>query len=179
MPSFVPMETRTLPSRGVQAIGRSESLFRREQGGFLGISKGWQPTSTGWDPSWKMAALPGLGVLAPKAIFFWRTSSGKGRALHARKESITTTPTLSPFGPPAHRKRTGGNAMPRLEFGLGTRTRRPRLSEKTAFRIVTGPYPARASPSDRPPPRRGGLRTPGRGAYRQPERRLLLATGSS
>jgi hypothetical protein len=40
VPSFVPMETRTLPSRGVQAIGRSESLFRKEQGGFLGHFQG-------------------------------------------------------------------------------------------------------------------------------------------
>jgi len=162
-----------------------------------------------------MAALPGLGVLAPKAIFFGALPRGRGRlctparkasrqpqhypllghrlivnapvgmrclglssalacgradrvpprkppfassrgpppqghpnsdspprggAGSARPEGThTANPNVASSWPPAHRKRTGGNAMPRLEFGLGMRTRRPRPSEKNASRVVSGP----------------------------------------
>jgi hypothetical protein len=145
VPSFVSMETRTLPSRGVQAIGRSESLFRKEQGGFLGHFQGLATSLHGVGSVLENGRLARFRCLGSQGHIFWRTSSGKGRALHARKESITTTPTLPPFGPPAHRKRTGGNAMPRFESGLGMRTRRARPSEKTASRVVSGPSPARPS----------------------------------
>jgi hypothetical protein len=48
-----------------------------------------------------------------------------------------------PFRPPAYHQRTGANDMPRLAYGLATRARRPRPSEETALRAISGPSPAR------------------------------------
>jgi hypothetical protein len=51
------------------------------------------------------------------------------------------------------------HVMPRLPYGLATRTRRPRPSEKIAFRVIPGSSP-QGHPCWASPPRRGGLRTP-------------------
>jgi hypothetical protein len=68
--------------------------------------------------------------------------------------------------------------MPRLAYGLATRARRPRPSEKIALRVIPG-----FSPQGRltlaGPPRRGGLCTPVTTAQRQPKCCLPWATGSS
>jgi hypothetical protein len=85
----------------------------------------------------------------------------RGGAGSARPEGThTANPNVASSWPPAHRKRTGGNAMPRLEFGLGTRTRRARPSEKIAFRAVPGFPRARPSSHRLAIPRRGGLARP-------------------
>ena len=47
-------------------------------------------------------------------------------------------PKIASYWPPAYRKRTGENAMPRLESGLRTRTHGVRPSEKIAFRVIRG-----------------------------------------
>jgi len=221
VPSFVSVETRTLPSRGVQAIGRSESLFRKEQGGFLGHFQGLATNLHGVGSVLeKMAALPGLGVLAPKAIFFGALPRGRGGlCTPARKASrqpqhypllghrlIVNAPVgmrclglspalacgrgdrvpprktplassrgpppqghpssdspprggagsarpqgwlgpnryMSPLGPRVIFEACGGNEMPGLAFGLTTRARRPRPSEKTPS--ASSPiFPARPS----------------------------------
>jgi hypothetical protein len=71
--------------------------------------------------------------------------------------------------------------MPWLEYGRTTRTHRVRPSEKTAHRVISGPFSGRPS---RPwlAPRRGGLRTPVKATRAQPRRvpakghrRFLLA----
>ena len=65
-----------------------------------------------------------------------------------------TSPNVASSRPPAHRKRTGENAMPRLESGLARRTHRVRPSEETAFCAISGPSTARPSCPGWPP--RGG-----------------------
>ena len=82
----------------------------------------------------------------------------EGRAPHARRNGIGLTRACLPcalgssFTP-------GNHDMPWLASGLTSGTRRPRPSEKIAFRVVP-----RSSPLGRPyragPPRRGGLCTP-------------------
>jgi hypothetical protein len=69
----------------------------------------------------------------------------EGRAPHARKGRRHTSPNVASSRPPAHRKRTGENAMPRLESGLARRTHGVRPSEKTAVRVISGLFPARPS----------------------------------
>jgi hypothetical protein len=57
--------------------------------------------------------------------------------------------------------------MPRFESVPYLRTRRARPSEKTTPQRYFGPFPARPLTRARPP-RRGGLRTPGRSAQASP-----------
>jgi len=52
-------------------------------------------------------------------------------------------PKIASYWPPAYRKRTGENAMPRLESGLRTRTHGVRPSEKTAPRAFSGRHLSR------------------------------------
>jgi len=79
-----------------------------------------------------------------------------------RTPAMTPLDTLErvPGRPPALRLPLGGHAMPGLAYGLATRARRPRPSEKTAFLAVPGVSPARPSQLGLSTPRRGGLRTP-------------------
>jgi len=50
-------------------------------------------------------------------------------------------PKIASYWPPAYRKRTGENAMPRLGSGLATRTHGVRPSEKIGFSVIRGFYP--------------------------------------
>jgi len=78
-----------------------------------------------------------------------------GGAGSARPEGThTANPNVASSWPSAHRKRTGGNAMPRLESGLARRTHGVRPSEETAFCAISGPSTARPSCPGWPP--RGG-----------------------
>ena len=63
----------------------------------------------------------------------------------------------------------GGNGMPRLASGLATRTRRPRPSEKTTPRAISGFAPVRPSRLRLAISRRGGLRTPAMTPLASPE----------
>ena len=76
-------------------------------------------------------------------------SSRRGGAGSARPEGRhTANPNVASYCPPVHRKRTGGNAMPRLAHGLPTRTRRARPSEKTATTVIPGLAPLGRPSSD-------------------------------
>ena len=59
--------------------------------------------------------------------------------------------------------------MPRLAYGLATRTRRPRPSEKTTPRAISGFAPVRPSRLRLAISRRGGLRTPAMTPLASPE----------
>jgi hypothetical protein len=69
--------------------------------------------------------------------------AAEGRAPHAREEGIARNPILPPFWPPASRRPVGRDDLPRFASGPYLRTRRPRPSEKIAFRAISGPFPAR------------------------------------
>jgi len=68
---------------------------------------------------------------------------GAGSARPERRHHAN--PNIAPSWPPASRKGTGANAMPCHSSGRTVRARRPRPSEKTAFRVI--PWPSRARPS--------------------------------
>jgi hypothetical protein len=76
------------------------------------------------------ASSPGL---PPKAILARIAHPSEGRAPHARGDGLRLTgacalsATRRSFGPDYH-------VVPRLDYGLGIRTRRPRPSEKTTSR---------------------------------------------
>jgi hypothetical protein len=79
------------------------------------------------------ASFPGLPRKATLACI---AHAAEGRAPHARNDG--TTPTLPPFGHRFIVNACGGNEMSRRTYGLATRARRPRPSEKTALRAVSG-----------------------------------------
>jgi hypothetical protein len=93
------------------------------------------------------ASFPGL---PRKAILACIAHPPEGRAPHARNDGITPRTTL-PLLPPAHRQPTRGNEIPCHPHGLATRARRPRPSEKTASRVVSGPSSVRPSVLGLPP----------------------------
>jgi hypothetical protein len=98
-------------------------------------------------------------LVCPRKAFFASLGHlAEGRAPHARNDG--TTPTLPPFGHRFIVNACGGNEMSRRTYGLATRARRPRPSEKSALHIIPGPFPARPSDLGASTPRRGGLRTP-------------------
>jgi len=67
----------------------------------------------------------------------------RGGAGSARPEGRhRAKPKIASYWPPAYRKRTGENAMPRLESGLATRTRGAHPSEKTTPDVISG-FPPR------------------------------------
>jgi hypothetical protein len=98
-----------------------------------------------------------------KAILPWTALPAEGRAPHARNDGIGLAgacphlATRYSFAPDDH-------VMPRLVSGLATRTRRPRPSEKTTFRVICpGGFPRKAIRTGlASPKRKGGLRTPAR-----------------
>ena len=155
VPSFVSVETRTLPSRGVQAIGRSESLFRKEQGGFLGHFQGLATNLHGVGSVLeKMAALPGLGVLAPKAIFFGALPRGRGGLC---------TPARKASRQPQHYPLLGHRLIVNAPVGMRCLGLSPALAcgrgdrvppRKTPLASSRGPPPQGHPSSDSPP--RGG-----------------------
>ena len=93
-----------------------------------------------------------------KAIPARITNPAEGRAPHARKQSMTPTLTLPPFGYRLVVNPSGGNASARIRpCHTGAETaplREKRLS------LDSRPFPARPSQLGWPTPRRGGLRTP-------------------
>jgi hypothetical protein len=88
-------------------------------------------------------------------------------------------PSAPPFGHRPFRPPTRNHDMPRLASGRYSLARRPRPSEETTPRAVSGPSSARPSHPRMVLPRRGGLRTPTRKASRQKQHCHLLATGPS
>ena len=90
-----------------------------------------------------------------------RANRGVGRAPHARKGRHCANPNVFSFRPPAFRALARNHDMPWFELGRSLRTRGAHPSEKTAFRVISGLFP-QGHPSLEGPPRRGGLRTPGR-----------------
>jgi hypothetical protein len=82
-----------------------------------------------------------LSPAFPRKAIRLGLTPAEGRAPHARKESITLTPTFAPFGHRLVVNLSGGNGMPRLAYGLATRARRPRPSEKNPFRAISSPSP--------------------------------------
>jgi hypothetical protein len=102
----------------------------------------------------------------------------EGRAPHARKEGPGLT-EVGRHGPMATGAPILGNGRPRHPYGLATRTRRARPSEKIAHRAISGPSSARPSRLGQLTPRRGGLRTPVMSTSRQPKCCLFLATNLS
>jgi hypothetical protein len=97
-------------------------------------------------------------VCPRKAFFASLDHLAEGRAPHARNDG--TTATLPPFGHRFIVNACGGNEMSRRTYGLATRARRPRPSEKSALHIIPGPSPTRPCSLGSSTPRRGGLRTP-------------------
>jgi hypothetical protein len=76
----------------------------------------------------------------------------RGGAGSARPQGRhSAAPKVASFWPPAHRKRTGENVMPRLESGLATRTHGVRPSEKTTLRVSPGSSPLGRLPLARLP----------------------------
>jgi hypothetical protein len=92
------------------------------------------------------------------AILVWIVHPGEGRAPHARKDGVGLAgacPHLATgrsFPPDDY-------VVPRHACGLAMGARRPRPSEKTASRVISGPSP-QGLLSWANPPWRGGLRTP-------------------
>jgi hypothetical protein len=100
-----------------------------------------------------------LGASSLKARYPRLALASEGRAPHARGDGLRLTgacalsATRRSFGPDYH-------VVPRLDYGLGIQTRRPRPSEKIALRVVPG-FPPRGHPTLAGPPLGGGgLRTP-------------------
>jgi hypothetical protein len=90
---------------------------------------------------------PGFSPRGHPSLDSPRGGAGSARPQGRRQ----TSPNVASSRPPAHRKRTGGNAMPRLASSLAKRTHGVRPSEKTALRVSPG-FSPRGHPSlDRPP----------------------------
>jgi len=83
----------------------------------------------------------------------------EGRAPHARIGRLGFHRGIVPRRHRAFDCPLYDHVMPRLEHVLAMRTRRPRPSEKIAFRVIPGSSP-QGHPCWASPPRRGGLRTP-------------------
>ena len=93
-----------------------------------------------------------------KAILPWMALPSEGRAPHARGERsrLTGAYTLWATRPSfAH----DNHVMPQFASGLASRTRRARLSEKTALRVISGLAAQGHLPLDRTP-LRWGLKRP-------------------
>ena len=101
---------------------------------------------------------PGVSPARPSQLG-WSTPRRGG----LRTPATTPLAPLEHFPgrPPALRLPPGRHAIPGLACGLPTRARRPRPSEKIAFRVIPWPSTARPSQLGLSTPRRGGLRTPG------------------
>ena len=136
-------------------------------------------TRKGWQALGETIFSPRIreGLSSPGMIMrgFWMSSGtagsprSHGRAGSARPQGRHhANPSAPPFGHRPFRPPTRNHDMPRLASGLATRTHGVRPSEKTAFRVISGPSRKAISPPPRPP-RRGGLRTPAREASRQPQ----------
>jgi hypothetical protein len=121
-----------------------------------------------------LAPSPGL---RRKAILPSDGPPAEGRAPHARKEALTLPPGDRPTTPPGVRIAPFDHVMPRLPYGLATRTRRPRPSEKSGLRAVPRFAPATPSPHRLAISRRGGLRTPVRDASVPPGDRPIRPPG--
>jgi len=83
----------------------------------------------------------------------WGPGFAEGRAPHARDGTIAS-PRHVPGWPPRHRQPSGGNEIPWPAFGLPTRARRPRPSEKTTLPVIPG-FSPQGHPSSDSPPRKG------------------------
>ena len=92
-----------------------------------------------------------------KAISPRTAHPGEGRPPHARKEGPGLT-EVGRHGPMATGAPILGNERPRHPYGLATRTRRARPSEKTAFRVISGPFSGRPSRLGQPPGGAGSAR---------------------
>ena len=62
----------------------------------------------------------------------------EGRAPHARKGRDRANPYVASFSPPTFRAPVRNHDMPSLASSLASRMRRPRPSEKIAFRVISG-----------------------------------------
>jgi len=89
----------------------------------------------------------------------------------------SASPGYAPARPPAFRLLLAGHAIPGLAYGLATRARRPRPSEKTPS--ASSPTFPRTAISPCLAPRRGGLRTPSRKGMRFTRACPRQATGCS
>jgi hypothetical protein len=89
----------------------------------------------------------------------WDASGGAGSARPQGWHDAN--PNIAPSWPPASRKGTGGKAMPCHSSGRTMRARRPRPSEKIAFRVIPWPSTARPSQLGLSAPRSNCLRCQG------------------
>jgi len=106
-------------------------------------------------------------ALPRKAIVTQIVHPAEGRAPHARNYGTMPTPTLPP---PGHRligDPSGWDGIRWPAYGLATRARRPRPSEKATLPVIPGFSPLGHASWARLP-RRGGLRTPARNARAWP-----------
>jgi hypothetical protein len=94
-----------------------------------------------------------------EALLPWMALPSEGRAPAARKGRHRGEDNIIPFWPPTPRQLVFNHDLPRFTFGLASRTRRARLSEKTAFRVISGPAAQGHLPLDRTP-LRWGLKRP-------------------
>ena len=113
------------------------------------------------------ALFPGISPLGHLTLD--SPSPRRGGLRTPAKEGVTPATILPPFWPPARRQPTGGNEMHWHPHGCTPRARRPRPSEKTTLRVISDLSPPGHLASERPSPRRGGLRTPPRKALRLTE----------
>jgi hypothetical protein len=106
-------------------------------------------------------------------------SPPRGKAGSARPQGwLGPNRYMSPLGPRVIFEACGENEMPGLAFGLATRTRRARPSDKTASRAVSGPSSVRPSVLGLPPAEGRALHAR-KEWWRLIEACALLATGSS
>jgi hypothetical protein len=86
-------------------------------------------------------------ALKPLALIVRVPVSRRG-GLCTPVSGVLPLPVDRPSRPPAYHQRTGANDMPRLAYGLATRTRRPRPSENTDLRVMPGFSPQGHPSSD-------------------------------
>jgi hypothetical protein len=102
------------------------------------------------------ASSPGF----PSKAFHPGQAHLEGRAPHARNEGTGFTEAY-PARPRPLGYASGRNEMPRHSYGRTVRTRRPRPSEKTAFRVIPGFPPQGLSLGPGPPGGAGSARPQG------------------
>jgi hypothetical protein len=116
-----------------------------------------------------------LRVCARKAISPWTVHPWRG-GLRTPAGMAMPSPKHWPLGPPGVRLPIREHVVHRFASGQSLRTRRPRPSEKTAFRVIPGSSP-QGHPCWASPPRRGGLRTPSNEASLAPRDRPIGPPG--
>ena len=127
---------------------------------YLGLAYGPYSRARRPRPSEKIGfrVISGLSALVDPC---WAGLAAKGRALHAREQSLGRTERCG-RRTTATRLPISCNQAPRYVYGPATRTRRAHPSAKFSLRMATGRHPARRFVLGLAPPRRGGLCTSGK-----------------